>query len=123
MQRIPRTLGRRDQRACSLSRARLADAGGAHGNPAAAPVETLAPAFVQALPSLGRQPVTYSHEVNGEMLYELCAILVRMGLGTPELWLECGEDPLVLCAALDPEPNRCRRRLSYSNATSNITSK
>ena len=96
MQRIPRTLGRRDQRACSLSRARLADAGGAHGNPAAAPVETLAPAFVQALPSLGRQPVTYSHEVNGEMLYELCAILVRMGLGTPELWLECGEDPLVL---------------------------
>ena len=29
------------------------------------------------------------------MLYELCAALVRMGLGTPELWIECGEDPLV----------------------------
>jgi hypothetical protein len=68
---------------------------GAHGNPAAAPVETLAPAFAQALPSLARQPVTYSHEVNGEMLYELCAPLVRMGLGTPELWSECVEDPLV----------------------------
>jgi hypothetical protein len=43
---------------------------------------------------LDRQPVTYSHEVNGEMLYELCAALVRMGLGTPELWIECGEDPI-----------------------------
>jgi hypothetical protein len=29
------------------------------------------------------------------MLFELCASLVRMGLGTPELWIECGEDPLV----------------------------
>ena len=95
MQRIRRTLGRRDQRACSLSRARRADIAGAHGNPAAAPIETLAPVFAQALPSLERQPVTYSHEVNGEMLYELCATLVRMGLGTLELWSECGEEPLV----------------------------
>jgi hypothetical protein len=43
---------------------------------------------------LDRQPVTYSHEVNGEMLYVLCATLVRMGLGTPEMWTECGKDPL-----------------------------
>jgi hypothetical protein len=43
---------------------------------------------------LEHQPVTYSHEVNGEMLYVLCATLVRMGLGSPELWAECGEDPL-----------------------------
>ena len=28
------------------------------------------------------------------MLYVLCATLVRMGLGTPELWTGCGEDPL-----------------------------
>ena len=39
--------------------------------------------------------MTYSHEVNGEMLYVLCATLVRIGLGTPELWTECGEEPLV----------------------------
>ena len=71
-----------------------AGAASAHGNPATAPVETLAPAFAQALPSLDGQPVNYSHEVNGEMLFELCAALVRMGLGTPELWSECGEDPL-----------------------------
>ncbi len=94
MQRISRTLGRRDQRACSLSRGQRADVAGAHGNPAAPPVAALAPAFAQALPSLDRQPATYSHEVNGEMLYVLCATLARMGLGTPEVWTECGEDPL-----------------------------
>ena len=95
MQRIPRTLGRRGQRACSLSRGQRASVAGANGNPATAPVETLAPAFAQALPSLDGQPHTYSHEVNGEMLYELCAALVRMNLGTPALWADCGEDPLL----------------------------
>jgi hypothetical protein len=95
MQRIPRTLGCRGQRACSLSRGQRASVAGAHANPATAPVETLAPAFAQALPCLDGQPRTYSHDVNGEMLYELCAALVLMGLGNPELWAECGEDPLV----------------------------
>lgn len=95
MQRIPRTLGRRNQRSCSLSRTRRAVATGAHGNPASAPVETLAPAFAQALPSLDGQAATYSHEVNGEMLYELCAALVHLGLGTPELWTECSKNPLI----------------------------
>lgn len=95
MQRIPRTLGRHNQRSCSLSRARRVGTAGAHGNAATPPVETLAPAFAQALPCLDGQPRTYSHDVNGEMLYELCASLVRMGLGNPELWAECGEDPLV----------------------------
>ena len=28
------------------------------------------------------------------MLFELCAALVRMELATPQLWSECGEDPL-----------------------------
>lgn len=94
MQRISRTRGRRDQCARSLSRGQRAGVAGAHGNPAAPAVATLAPAFSQVLPSLGCQPRTYSHEVNGEMLYVLCATLVRMGLGTSALWTECGEDPL-----------------------------
>lgn len=94
MQRISRTLGRRDQRARSLSPRQRAGVAGAHGNPAAPAVETLAQAFAVALPSLDGQSVTYSHEVNGEMLYVLCATLVRMGLGTPALWTECGEDPI-----------------------------
>jgi len=94
MQRISRTLRRRDQRACSLSRRQREGVASAHGNPATAPVETLAPVFAVALPSLDGQPVNYSHEVNGEMLFELCATLVRMELGTRKLWSECGEDPL-----------------------------
>jgi hypothetical protein len=94
MQRIFRSLGRRDQRARSLPRGQHAGFAGAHGYPATAPVETLAPACAVALPSLNGQPVNYSHEVNGEMLFELCAALVRMELGTPKLWSECGEDPL-----------------------------
>jgi len=95
MQRISRTLRRRDQRACPLSRRQREGVACTHGNPASAPVETLAPAFAVALPSLTGQPVNYSHEVNGEMLFELCAALVRMEMGTPQLWSECGEDPLV----------------------------
>jgi len=94
MQRISRTRGRRDRRARSLPRGQHAGVAGAHRYPAPTPVETLAPAFAVALPSLDGQPVNYSHEVNGEMLFELCAALVRMELGTPKLWSECGEDPL-----------------------------
>lgn len=95
MQRISRALGRRDQRARSLPREKRTSFAGAHGNPATPPVETLAPAFAVALPSLNGQPVNYSHEVNGEMLFELCSVLVRMGLGMPRLWSESDEDPLV----------------------------
>ena len=57
-------------------------------------MSTLAPSFVQALPSLDGHPTVYSHEVNGEMLYEFCAALVRSGLGTPEMWEKCGENAL-----------------------------
>ncbi|HVC89117.1 MAG TPA: hypothetical protein VND66_00720 [Acidobacteriaceae bacterium] len=95
MPRIPLARRGADQRPVPISRARGTNIARAHGNPAATAVETLAPAFVQALPSLEGQTTVYSHEVNGEMLFELCAALVRTDLGTPELWNECGEDPLV----------------------------
>jgi len=95
MQRIPLARRRADERPYPLSRARRKRAVGSDRSSATAPVETLAPAFAQALPSLEGQPHTYSHEVNGEMLYELCTALVRMNLGTPELWADCGEDPLL----------------------------
>jgi hypothetical protein len=49
----------------------------------------LAPAFMQALPLLGTVPTTYSHEFRAELLYDLCAALVREGLGGPETWLKC----------------------------------
>ena len=51
-------------------------------------VATLAPAFGQALPSLAGIRAEYSHEVNAELVYELCAALVRAGLGTAETWKE-----------------------------------
>jgi hypothetical protein len=55
--------------------------------PASAPgIATLAPAFSQALPSLADVRTEYSHEVNAELVYELCAALVREGLGTGETW-------------------------------------
>jgi hypothetical protein len=60
---------------------------------AAAPhVMTLAPAWPQALPSLDEVLAHYSHEVNGELLYKLCAALTAKGLGTPETWQRCGRD-------------------------------
>ena len=34
-------------------------------------------------------PVSYSHELHAELLYELCATLVREGLGGPETWSKC----------------------------------
>ena len=50
---------------------------------------TLAPVFTQALPLLGTVPTTYSHEFRAELLYDLCAALVKEGLGGPETWQKC----------------------------------
>jgi hypothetical protein len=46
------------------------------------------------LPSLTDVRTEYSHEVNAELLYELCAALVREGLGTAETWKKCGGNAL-----------------------------
>lgn len=62
---------------------------------AAAGIALLAPPFAQALPSLAGLPTEYSHEFRAELVYELCAALVREGLGTYENWKECGENALV----------------------------
>jgi hypothetical protein len=57
-------------------------------------VATLAPTFGQALPSLADVRAEYSHEVNAELVYELCAALVREGLGTVETWKKSGSNVL-----------------------------
>ena len=64
---------------------RVADAGGVASTP---DVRTLAPAFGQALPELRDVPLDYTHETNRELLFELCAALVREGLGSEEIWKE-----------------------------------
>jgi hypothetical protein len=58
---------------------------------------SLAPAFAQALPVLDNLPTAYSHEPRGELLYDLCAALVREGLAGPEIWRKC-EDSSVAFA-------------------------
>ena len=50
---------------------------------------TLAPAFSQALPSLVGVRADYTHETNRELLFQLCAALVREELGNAE-YLEAG---------------------------------
>ena len=55
-------------------------------------ITTLAPAFGQALPSLDTVPTEYNHEVNAELLYDLCSALVKADLGSPETWQQCGEN-------------------------------
>jgi hypothetical protein len=58
---------------------------------AAVGIATLAPAFAQALPTLGNIVSAYTHELHAELVYDLCSALVREGYGTPETWKKCGE--------------------------------
>jgi hypothetical protein len=46
------------------------------------------------LPSLADLRSEYSHEVSAELVYELCAALVREGLGTAETWKKSGGNAL-----------------------------
>lgn len=57
-------------------------------------IATLAPAFALSLPSLADIRAEYSHEVNAELVYELCAALVREGQGTAETWKQSGFNAL-----------------------------
>ena len=50
---------------------------------------TLAQAFTDPMPTLSGLPTAYNHEFHAELLYELCAALVREGLGGPETWNRC----------------------------------
>jgi hypothetical protein len=88
MQKIRRTLplpvrgGEPTRRRQSSSRRSVRTA-------APAGVTTLAPGFVQALPELRTVPTAYSHELRAELLYDLCAALVREGVAGPDLWRRC----------------------------------
>ncbi|WP_420236861.1 hypothetical protein ACOBR2_14650 [Telmatobacter bradus] len=46
------------------------------------------------MPSLAGVRGEYNHEVNAELVYELCAALVREGLGTAETWNKSGGNAL-----------------------------
>jgi DNA-binding transcriptional ArsR family regulator len=94
MQRIMHTRTSRlrsNQAVCGAGQPPAADTA---GTASASGVATLAPAFGQALPSLVDVRAEYSHEVNAELVYELCAALVREGLGTAETWKKSGGNAL-----------------------------
>jgi hypothetical protein len=58
-------------------------------------IAALAPAFPLALPSLEGIASEYNHEANAELLFDLCAALVRAEIGTPKTWTECGGNSLL----------------------------
>jgi hypothetical protein len=89
MQRVARSLAVDNRSHGSLHRKRQPLAYRTDGTPATPGVTRLAPAFSQGLPSLGGVPTAYSHKLRAELLYELCAALVREGLAGPETWEKC----------------------------------
>ena len=72
-----------------LRRRGRSGAADSRGTVVPAGIEILAPAFSLALPILDGAPAVYSHEFRAELLYELCAALVREELAGPELWRNC----------------------------------
>ena len=92
MQRVRRSRPNRDRSNGPVRRVRHSATTGAVGVAVTLGVTTLAPAFGQALPSLDELPTTYSHEFHAELVYDLCAALVREGLGTPDMWRKCNEN-------------------------------
>lgn len=77
MQGIMRPIERRRRGHPTLCRNRQDSAAGATRTAIAAGVMTLAPAFSQALPSLLGVRADYTHEANRDLLFHLCAALVR----------------------------------------------
>ena len=91
MQRVARNVTLRSRSDESLRRKRTPVARCSDGAFASTGVATLAPAFSQGLPALDSVPTAYSHEFRAELLYELCAALVREGQAEPETWENCDD--------------------------------
>ncbi len=126
MQRI-NTSGRRRPRSHeSLQRKRPLSASASIGAPPALGITTLAPAFVQALPSLTSVPSEYNHEVNAELLYKLGSVLAKQGFGSPETWKKCDGNPIVfaqhsIMSAIRPERgDLLQRNVDYHLVVSDV---
>lgn len=87
---------------------------------------TLAPTFALGLPLLDSVRTTYNHELRAELLYDLCAALVREGLAGPETWKRCGENSVVfahraIMEAMGEERwNLLQRNVEYYLSVSDI---
>jgi hypothetical protein len=95
MQRVSQSHSLSDRSDGSLRRKRRPSAARSDRTVAPVGITTLAPVFTQALPVLGTVTTAYSHEFRAELLYDLCAALVREGLGGPETWRKCEESAQV----------------------------
>lgn len=94
MQRIHHARERNTTRARSLHEERHPVAGSSVIDPFTSVLTTLAPAFVETVPRLDGAPLAYSHELNAELIYELCAALIRAGVAKAGDWKKCNEDAL-----------------------------
>lgn len=89
----------------------------------------MARAFTHALPNLGGVETSYSHELRAELLYELCAALVREGWGTPETWAKCQDSALVFAqraimnAIGEERWNLLQRNVEYHLSVSDLAEK
>jgi hypothetical protein len=126
MQRISRRRSVPDRSDGPLRRKRQPSARCANRSVASTGIAALAPAFVQALPSLDAVPTAYSHELRAELLYNLCAALVREGLAAPELWQKCEGSSVVfaqraIMEAIGEERwNLLQRNVEYHLSVSDV---
>lgn len=126
MQRIARSIALHSRGCGSLRRKRGPAASLPDGAPASHRVTTLAPAFSQSLPALDGVPTAYSHEFRAELLYELCAALVREGLAGPETWQKCEGSSVrfaqrvILESTGEKQLNLLKRNVEYQLTVSDV---
>jgi hypothetical protein len=129
MQRIAQGRPIPDRGSRSVSRKRRPSVIHTSGTPCAPDVVTVAPGFAQALPLLGGVQTSYSHELRAELLYELCAALVREGWGTPEIWINCDESAILFAqraimeAVGEERSNLLQRNVEYHLSVSDLAEK
>ena len=127
MQRIDRPLPHDHRRPRPIPRRRQPAAAAADRVAAPSGVTTLAPSFVQSLPSLGKVPADYSHEFRAELIYDLSVALVREGLASAETWAKCGSTALtfiehaIMAAIGEQRWNLLQRNAEYHLQVSDVT--
>jgi hypothetical protein len=126
MQRVSQSRSMSDRSDGPLHRTRRPSPASSSRTIAAVGITTLAPVFTQALPLLGTVPTTYSHEFRAELLYDLCAALVREGPGGLETWRKCEENAVVFAqrAIMDSigeeRSNLLQRNVGYHLSVSDV---
>jgi hypothetical protein len=126
MQRIARSRRVPDRSDQLLRRRRLPPARRTDRPVASTGVATLAPAFRQALPTLDTLPCAYTHELRAELLYDLCAAIVREGLAGSALWQKCEGNSVVfaqraIIEAIGEERwNLLQRNVEYHLSVSDV---